>query len=88
MIVYIYIRTKVLTISVLDNAMGSGHFLVNAAYHIATKIYSFIHEYINFTISELEDETYDFSYWLKKVYYYCLCLTCFLSYELLYKRMT
>lgn len=62
-----YIRTKVLTISVLDNAMGSGHFLVNAAYHIATKIYSFIHEYINFTISELEDETYDFSYWLKKV---------------------
>lgn len=62
-----YIRTKVLTISVLDNAMGSGHFLVNAAYHIATKIYSFIHEYINFVIFELEDETYDFSYWLKKV---------------------
>lgn len=61
-----YIKNKVLKISILDNAMGSGHFLVNAAYHIASKIYSFIHKYIDYKVLE-EEKTYEFSYWLRKV---------------------
>ena len=46
--------------------MGSGHFLVNAAYHIASKIYSFIHKYIDFEVL-VEEKMYEFSYWLRKV---------------------
>ena len=62
-----YIKENVLTISILDNAMGSGHFLVNAAYHIASKIYCFIHKYVDYNVLESEEKTYEFSYWLRKV---------------------
>lgn len=62
-----YIQENILTVSILDNAMGSGHFLVNAAYHIASKIYYFIHKYIDYKILESEEKTYEFSYWLRKV---------------------
>ena len=62
-----YIEKNILTIPVLDNAMGSGHFLVNATYHIASKIYSFIHKYIDFEVLVEEEKIYEFSYWLRKV---------------------
>ena len=62
-----HIESEILTIPILDNAMGSGHFLVNATYHMASKIYSFIHKHIDFEVLVEEEKTYDFSYWLRKV---------------------
>ncbi len=60
------IRKEVLTLSILDNAMGSGHFLVNASYHLANKIFSFIHKYINYSY-ESEEEIFSYGYWKRMV---------------------
>ncbi|MGL5623822.1 Eco57I restriction-modification methylase domain-containing protein, partial [Cetobacterium sp.] len=58
------IREKVLKISILDNAMGSGHFLVNAAYHIAAKVFNFLHENIQFETLE-DKEMGEYNYWIR-----------------------
>lgn len=58
------IREKVLKISILDNAMGSGHFLVNAAYHIAAKVFNFLHENIKFETLE-DKEIGKYNYWIR-----------------------
>lgn len=60
------IEKEVYPLSILDNAMGSGHFLVNAAYHVANKIYSFIHKNIKFNV-ESEDGLYNYNYWKRMV---------------------
>lgn len=58
------VKEKILKISILDNAMGSGHFLVNAAYHVASKVFSFLHKNINFEIME-NKEIAEYSYWVR-----------------------
>ncbi|MGL6024076.1 MAG: DNA methyltransferase, partial [Cetobacterium sp.] len=58
------VKVKVLKISILDNAMGSGHFLVNAAYHVAAKVFNFLHNNIKFKTLENE-EIGEYSYWIR-----------------------
>lgn len=68
-----FINNKVLKLSVLDNAMGSGHFLVNAALHISNFVMELIYENLNF---EIEDEEYDeigsYNYWKRMVITHCI----------------
>lgn len=65
--VQIYIQQKILQLSVLDPAMGSGHFLVNAANLIANSITELINEIdIN---SRLESGT---AYWRRWVAENCI----------------
>lgn len=63
-----YIKKNILTLSVLDNAMGSGHFLVNAAYHISNLIFSFIHKNISFSVEDFENLNFtSYQYWKRQV---------------------
>lgn len=68
-----FINNKVLKLSVLDNAMGSGHFLVNAALHISNFIMELVYENVNF---EIEDEEYEeignYNYWKRMVITHCI----------------
>jgi len=43
--IYKFVEEKILTLSVLDPTMGSGHFLVNAANHITNFIVKLLNEY-------------------------------------------
>ena len=57
-----FIKQKILKLSVLDPAMGSGHFLVNATNKIANFIAEFLNEY------ELSSEqTTSTTYWRRRV---------------------
>lgn len=68
-----FINNKVLKLSVLDNAMGSGHFLVNAALHISNFIMELVYENLNF---EIENEEYEeignYNYWKRMVITHCI----------------
>lgn len=58
------VKEKILEIYILDNAMGSGHFLVNAAYHVAAKVFNFLHHNIKFKVMEDTDIS-KYSYWIR-----------------------
>ncbi|MCD6121152.1 MAG: hypothetical protein J7K04_04895, partial [Spirochaetales bacterium] len=62
-----FIENKILSIKVIDPAMGSGHFLVHAANRIA----DFIVELID-SIDEIEDFNKDTNYWRREVTKNCL----------------
>ena len=64
-----YINENILCLSIIDSAMGSGHFLVNATYRIANEIVETISE--NNWESE-EDFIVDIQYWKRKVVENCI----------------
>lgn len=63
-----FIEEKILKLSIIDSAMGSGHFLVNAAYCVANFIVEIINEndWIN------EDICAYISYWKRRVVENCI----------------
>lgn len=63
-----FVEEQVLTFTVCDPAMGSGHFLVNAAHHIA----DFIIETLNLTIWENRELNMDPGFWRRRVSERCL----------------
>lgn len=63
-----FIEENILTISVLDPTMGSGHFLVNATNHIANFIVSFLNEFYDFSISVNSNPMY----WRRRVVENCI----------------
>ncbi len=62
-----FTENEILSLSVLDPAMGSGHFLVNATSHIANFITSFLNSYG----IESDKET-NTKYWSRKVVENCI----------------
>lgn len=66
--VYEFIQNEILTLSVLDNSMGSGHFLVNTAYYIS----NFIMELVHSTDWESEYLNGSLSYWKIQVVSHCI----------------
>lgn len=63
-----FIHKNVLTLSVLDNSMGSGHFLVNTAHYIS----NFIMEIVHSTEWESEYLNGELSYWKIQVVSHCI----------------
>jgi hypothetical protein len=63
-----YIEEKILSISVLDPTMGSGHFLVNATNHINNFIVAFLNDFSNYNASINSDPMY----WRRKVVENCI----------------
>lgn len=63
-----FIKDKVLSLSIIDSAMGSGHFLVNAVYEVANSIVEILcdNDWIN------EDIEVDIEYWKRKVVENCI----------------
>lgn len=64
-----FINEKILSLSIIDSAMGSGHFLVNAAYLVANKILEMVSE--NAWKSD-EDVIADIQHWKRKVVENCI----------------
>lgn len=64
-----FIEDKVLSLSVIDSAMGSGHFLVNAAYRLANGIVDILCE--NNWESD-EDIYVDIGHWKRRVVENCI----------------
>lgn len=64
-----FIEDKVLSLSVIDSAMGSGHFLVNAAYRLANGIVDILCE--NNWESD-EDIPVDIGHWKRRVVENCI----------------
>lgn len=67
-ITFEYIEKNILTLSIIDSAMGSGHFLVNATYNVANSIVEIIceNDWIN------ENIPTDISYWKRRVVEKCI----------------
>lgn len=65
-----FINDRVLTLSIIDSAMGSGHFLVNAAYKVANEIVHFISK--NNWTSMNDEIIADVNYWKRKVVENCI----------------
>lgn len=63
-----FVEEKVLTFTVCDPAMGSGHFLVNAAHHMA----NFISETVCLANWINDEIDIDISYWRRRVAERCL----------------
>ena len=63
-----FVEEQVLTFTVCDPAMGSGHFLVNAAHNIA----DFIVETLNLTIWENQNFDVELGYWRRRATECCL----------------
>lgn len=64
-----FIEEKILSLSIIDSAMGSGHFLVNATYKVANEIVNIINNN-NWLVDE---EVYaDIAYWKRKVVENCI----------------
>lgn len=63
-----FIENKILKLSIIDSAMGSGHFLVNATYNVATSIVEILceNDWIN------EDIDTNISYWKRRVVEKCI----------------
>ncbi|WP_425060957.1 hypothetical protein SCACP_17220 [Sporomusa carbonis] len=64
-----FVRERILSLSVIDSAMGSGHFLVNAAYRMANGIVDIL------CANDWESEEYipvDIGYWKRKVVEKCI----------------
>jgi len=73
-----FIEEEVLSLSVLDPTMGSGHFLVNATNHIANFIVELLNETTNYT-NNVKNELVDISgldsnpaYWRRRVVESCI----------------
>ncbi|OME80089.1 hypothetical protein BK120_19810 [Paenibacillus sp. FSL A5-0031] len=66
--VHEFIQKNILTLSVLDNSMGSGHFLVNTTHYIANFIMDLVHS----TEWESEYLNGDLSYWKIQVVSHCI----------------
>lgn len=64
-----FVEKKILDVSIIDSAMGSGHFLVNAAYRLANGIVEIICE--NNWESDIEIEV-NIKYWKRKVVENCI----------------
>ena len=63
-----FIKEKILSLSIIDSAMGSGHFLVNAAYRVANEILEIVCE----NDWENDDIIADIKYWKRKVVENCI----------------
>lgn len=63
-----FIKEKVLSISIIDSAMGSGHFLVNAAYQVSNYIVNILEN----NCWENEEINADVTYWRRKVVENCI----------------
>lgn len=63
-----FINEKILSLSIIDSAMGSGHFLVNAAYYVA----NFIVDLIETNCWENEEINADVTYWKRRVVENCI----------------
>lgn len=63
-----FIENEILDLNIIDSAMGSGHFLVNAAYKLTNKIIEIISKYdwVN------DDVILNINYWRRKVVENCL----------------
>lgn len=68
-IAYNFINEKVLALSVIDSAMGSGHFLVNATLRIANEIVSIIEDNDWLNIDEI---VVDIKEWKRRVVEHCI----------------
>ncbi len=64
-----FIEEKILRLSIIDSAMGSGHFLVNATYRVANEIVEIIAES---DWESNEDLIVDIQYWKRKVVENCI----------------
>lgn len=65
---YTFIEESILSISVLDPTMGSGHFLVNATNHIANFIIAFLNEFYDHEVPINLDPMY----WRRRVVENCI----------------
>ena len=63
-----FVNEKILSLSIIDSAMGSGHFLVNAAYRVANGIVEMICE----NAWESNEILADIKYWKRKVVENCI----------------
>jgi hypothetical protein len=63
-----FINEKILSLSIIDSAMGSGHFLVNAAYQVANYIVNLLEA----NCWENEEINADVSYWKRRVVENCI----------------
>lgn len=63
-----FIKEKVLSLSIVDSAMGSGHFLVNAAYQVS----NYIVDILEGNQWENEEISADVTYWRRKVVENCI----------------
>lgn len=64
-----FINEKILTLSIIDSAMGSGHFLVNAAYRVSNEIVSIIEDNSWESIDEI---SVNIKEWKRKVVENCI----------------
>lgn len=65
-----FINEKILSLSIIDSAMGSGHFLVNAAYRVANEIVEIVSE--NDWESDNDIIESDIQHWKRKVVENCI----------------
>jgi len=65
-----FINEKILSLSIIDSAMGSGHFLVNAAYRVANEILEMVAE--NAWETDEDIIKADIQYWKRKVVENCI----------------
>lgn len=64
-----FINEKILTLSIIDSAMGSGHFLVNAAYRVSNEIVSIIADN---DWQSMDEVPVDIKEWKRKVVENCI----------------
>lgn len=64
-----FVEDKIICLSIIDSAMGSGHFLVNAAYKLANEIVDIL---CDNRWENDEDITVDIGYWKRKVVENCI----------------
>lgn len=63
-----FINEKILSLSIIDSAMGSGHFLVNAAYQVA----NFVVDLLETNCWENGEINADVTYWKRRVVENCI----------------
>lgn len=64
-----FINEKILTLSIIDSAMGSGHFLVNSAYRVANEIVDILSDN---DWESLDEIPIDIKEWKRKVVENCI----------------
>lgn len=69
LITYKFINEKILALSIVDSAMGSGHFLVNAAYRVANEIVSILSDN---NWENLDEIPVDIKEWKRKTVENCI----------------
>ena len=69
LITYKFVNEKILTLSIIDSAMGSGHFLVNAVYRVSNEIVSIIEDNC---WQSMEEIPVDIKEWKRKVVENCI----------------